>query len=394
MTSKKIKKMGTVCAVSFDVHKAFDVVPTAKLIECLRTEYGVPSCLLSWLSSYFHNRTQAVKVDNCYSNWRPVKAGVVQGSVIGPLLFIAYFDKVYADQDGNSVSVKYADDLVLFHPANTSDDICDLQGKIDGLVEAMHTRGLTVNASKTCCMLISESTAPYQMTQDLTIENESIEMADSLTYLGVILDPKLNWSANNRGKITKAKQAIGSLRRKLKNKISRTILHRLLVSKVLPIFMYGLLATYPLYQGDRLSLERLNRYVVRLSCNDYRSSYLDILARLNMQPVYMQILHRRLLLGQSYFCGSRYQPIGVLCSALNNPRARRRLHDRALAVSEPTGVRYTNSSLESILRVWNRIPNNLATLANNRLKQQLRTTNYTDNIWEIATSMRAAIMVL
>ena len=53
----------------------------------------------------------------------------------------------------------------------------------------------------------------------------------------------------------------------------------LLTAKVLPIFMYGLLVTYPRYQGDRLLLERLNRFVAPLSTKNYISSCTDFSAR-------------------------------------------------------------------------------------------------------------------
>ena len=123
--------------MSFDVQKAFDSVPFDELIECLRSDYSVPRCLLAWLCSYFTNRTQAVNISNNFSTWRPVKAGVVQGSIIGPLLFLAYFDKVYPDHANGATTVKYADDLILFHPVNTPDDVTNIQQQIDTLVGAM-----------------------------------------------------------------------------------------------------------------------------------------------------------------------------------------------------------------------------------------------------------------
>ena len=81
---------------------------------CNISEYGVPECLLGWLSSYFHDRKQGVKVNQSMSTWRDVKAGVVQGSVIGPLLFIAYFDKIINDHEGKIVQLNMLTTFCFF----------------------------------------------------------------------------------------------------------------------------------------------------------------------------------------------------------------------------------------------------------------------------------------
>ena len=69
-----------------------------------------------------------------------MKAGVIQGSVIGPLLFIAYFDKAMGDHMGTGVSIKFADDLVFLHPANTIEDEMAIQRSIDGMTEVLSAK--------------------------------------------------------------------------------------------------------------------------------------------------------------------------------------------------------------------------------------------------------------
>ena len=55
---------------------------------------------------------------------------------------------------------------------------------------------------------------PFVPDRNLTVaESDLMESKDGLSYLGVLFDTKMNWSANTRKLVNKAKQAIGALRR-------------------------------------------------------------------------------------------------------------------------------------------------------------------------------------
>ena len=145
----------------------------------------------------------------------------------------------------------------------------------------------------------------------------------------------------------------------------------------MPLFTYGMIAAYPGLKCDQNLLERLNSYICKVTSNDYVSSYEDLLSRLNVQPLFQTITHRRILLAQKYVTTCRYQPPGTI-RGLTNPRFRLRSHARSVTVSPPTARQTNSSSLEDVAAIWNRVPANLAGLAPVTLKRTLRTQNYHD----------------
>ena len=90
---KSIDEGKSCCVVFCDLSKAFDRVWHKGLLFKLET-YGISGGLLDWFNSYLCNRTQKVMCNDILSSTSCIKAGVPQGSVLGPLLFILYVNDV------------------------------------------------------------------------------------------------------------------------------------------------------------------------------------------------------------------------------------------------------------------------------------------------------------
>ena len=81
---------GKIDNIFLDMAKALDSVPHQKLLYKLRY-YGFRDPLLSWVADYLTNRHHCVIIDGSSSCRKPATSGVLQGFLIGPVLFLIYF---------------------------------------------------------------------------------------------------------------------------------------------------------------------------------------------------------------------------------------------------------------------------------------------------------------
>ena len=105
-------------AVFLDISKAFDKVWHDGLIHKLKCN-GISGNLLVFFENYIHNRHQRVTLNGTESDWRSISAGVPQGSVLGPHLFLIYINDL--TENIKSQMRLFADDSFIFTPVKKVD---------------------------------------------------------------------------------------------------------------------------------------------------------------------------------------------------------------------------------------------------------------------------------
>ena len=91
--------------ICIDLSKAFDTLDHEILISKLN-HYGITGTANKWFYSYLEKRKQFVTIDSVSSDTRIIKCGVLQDSILGPLLFILYVNDI--------INVSQFVNLILF----------------------------------------------------------------------------------------------------------------------------------------------------------------------------------------------------------------------------------------------------------------------------------------
>ena len=131
--------------ILLDFQKAFDKVPKQRLLQKL-SAYGIRGKVLEWIADFLSDRKMQIMVRSEYSEWFDVISGVLQGSVLGPILFLIYVNDIL--ETVNSNVKMFADDTKIFRTLKNKSDSEILQADLDNLSEWSNRWCLTFNTSK------------------------------------------------------------------------------------------------------------------------------------------------------------------------------------------------------------------------------------------------------
>lgn len=147
--------------------------------------FPVSNDILKWFVSYLQNRSQYVRVKSTKSNTIKVSSGVGQGTILGPLLFLIFFNDSDDKDLLNIFYLNFADDKKIAAIVKTEQDAIRLQKAIDNFMKWCGENGLLVNVSK-CKMMIFKR--GYKSEYTYTMNNQVIENVYEIKDLGVLLD--------------------------------------------------------------------------------------------------------------------------------------------------------------------------------------------------------------
>ncbi|CAB0030715.1 unnamed protein product [Trichogramma brassicae] len=195
--------------VTLDVKNAFNSARWNHILSALE-KMGVPHYLRRIIASYFSDRVLEYCTDNGAETYS-VAAGVPQGSVLGPILWNAMYNKILGLRLPGTVSiVGFADGIALTIVDKKLEDIKAAADDAIRLVRrALSELGLQTADQKTEVLLVTSRKLKESIT--LRAGDLDITSVPCIRYLGVHIDDKLRFDQHLKVVSEKAARVAGAL---------------------------------------------------------------------------------------------------------------------------------------------------------------------------------------
>jgi hypothetical protein len=249
-----------------DLSAAFDMVDHGILLEKLKL-MGLESNAVKWMESYLTGRSQCVCVDGCLSSSLPIRYGVPQGSVLGPLMYILFTNdlpdaihthheqplsykqpNMHCDPCGSLVN--YVDDGTYTFSHRDPIMLSNMLTQKYKIIEQyMVANRLVINSDKThLVVMASKKNEAARQTVELRAGQFTILPSPTEKLLGCSINQNLKWQTHiQTGESSLIRQLTSRLNALQKVSIHATFKTRL--SAANGVFMSVLAYLIPLWGG-------------------------------------------------------------------------------------------------------------------------------------------------
>ena len=195
----------------------------------------IPFTLLSWISAFLTDRTQAVRIDGVLSEWKHLRGGIPQGTKLGVILFNIITNDLLLDWN---LRTKFVDDTTALEiiPRN-SISLLDVAANMINDFAVSHN--MKLNPAKCKEMLINFMQDPNFLLKPINLANRTVQQVSCFKLLGVYLSDDLKWNAHIDYIYTKACKRLYALRILVRVGVKKRSIIKVYVTMIRPILEYA-----------------------------------------------------------------------------------------------------------------------------------------------------------
>ena len=350
--ARAFNRSGATRAVVLDISKAFDRVWHAGLLHKLKS-YGISGQIFGLISSFLSNRQLRVVLDGKSSQEYPIKAGVHQGFILGPTLFLLYINDLPDDVICN-IAI-YADDTTLYSKCNQASDLwqqlelaSELESDLQDTVDWGRKWLVDLNAGKT--QLVSFDQSKNTGAIDVKMDGSVLEGKTSFKMLGLTFSSKLDWGSYIVSIAKTASKKIGALIGSMKF-LSPEVALYLYKSTIRPCMEYCCHVWAGAPSCYLELLDKLQKQICRTVGPSLAASLEPWAYRRNVASL---SLFYRYYFGRCSSELARLVPLPY--SQGRSTRYSDRLHDFSVTIPRCYKDVYVNSVFPRTARLWNSLP--------------------------------------
>lgn len=249
-------------AIYTDLAKAFDSVDHNRLLYKLNS-LGIVGSPYNWLKSYLTNRRSYVVFRDHLSRELSVSSGVPQGSHLGPILFLLYFNDVF-NSCSSAMMLAFADDVKIFQRVRNESDCLALNADVARFSEWCSLNGLKVEVSK--CMAISFSRKTSPIIFDYSVSGHTLSRVTSVRDLGVIFDDRLTFGLHIENVVARSYRMVGFIRRSTQDFKNVQTVRSLYFAYVQSLHDYACAVWQPFHACHFKELDRVQKSAIKHLC--------------------------------------------------------------------------------------------------------------------------------
>lgn len=270
--------------IFIDFSKAFDHLNHNTLLKKLEL-YGIRGTPLELLKCYLSHRLQCVKIGQHTSSFQTISAGVPQGSILGPLLFILYINDLVLT-DSKPTFVIYADDASLFFTGSSTQSLVPLINNVLVKVKVWsEANSLLINTKKTKAILFNSRQFLTQPDMCIYIGNSQVQFVDTVKILGVFFNKTMSWDTEIQfilSNLAKCTGILAKFRYFLPEHIKLIIYNSLFVSHLNYCFLVWGTTTKTNINKIYMLQKKAVRYIANV---DYLAHTEELFTRFRISPI-------------------------------------------------------------------------------------------------------------